>query len=130
MADNYLERKMEDYRAGRTGSFHTTRPAKAITAGIFIAGSDTDAVERLAVVFAGKGWKVAIAHPDMKRGSRLAQKHGLQHHPIDCGTAGKMPEAIGEIMRRWNRLDLIMICGEADLSGLAELGIPVVRECL
>lgn len=130
MADNYLERKMEDYRAGRTGSFRISRPGKRVPGRIFIVGTDSEAVERLALLFVRKGWKVAMADSDMKRGRKLAQENGLQHHPIDCRVPGAVVSAVGEIMSHREELDLIMVCGEADLTGMAQFEIPVVTELL
>lgn len=89
MADNYLERRMDDYRSGRLSVKPTPRtmlpkdalvvryPAFAVL--VIAGGSEYDeiVVEQLCRV----GLKVSFTHPDHKAGTALAQRVGARLYP-------------------------------------------------
>lgn len=89
MADNYLERRMDDYRSGRLNTKPTPRtslpkdalvlryPAFALL--VIAGGSEYDEVviEQLCRV----GLKVSFTHPDHKAGTALAQRAGARLYP-------------------------------------------------
>lgn len=113
MADNYLERRMNDYREGRNTPSAQARRA-TITAttksqpAIFIIGGETADGLKHITYFRNRDWRVAFTHPDTAEGRRLAQSSGAQHHPIDPSDLEQLQRSIDHIMKHWGHLDLIL----------------------
>lgn len=92
MADNYLERKMEEYRSGKSAAPRrrvipsgAVRPQVAVPLGevtVLIAGVD----EALVAAFANAGAKVRFCNADdeaISLGRRLAERWGAQYFPYN-----------------------------------------------
>lgn len=119
MADNYLERRMEDYRSGKLSarSPHHTAGKSHIT--------DTSALSGLRVIITDglssptasdivrnllqEGCKVAFMGTDSKEGSKLAQAFGAQFHPVmDTASADALSTAVSHVTKRWGGVDVII----------------------
>ncbi len=100
MADNYLEKRMEDYRRRGARPFRRPEPDKAA----FVVDGDAATVERLR---ATGEWHVAFADPDVKRGRALAQRTGARHYPVDPTDADALRRAIDDTRARWPQLQVI-----------------------
>lgn len=122
MADNYLEKRMDDYRAGRLG-VKQRRPACS-SAGIpadaiihrlpplriLVAGLPAPLLDAVASAFLERRCKVAVFTGDAALGQQLAHDKGARHCPFDG------PVAAGDIMTRhldrllhdWRNLDIIV----------------------
>lgn len=118
MADNYLERRMEDYRAGRLGhpashSRATTLPSPQAEpslsgARVFIVTRSASASPRTAALIRllrSQGCRVAFTDTDSAAGNRLAQATGAQCHPVDCSDADALDRSRALICRRWGGID-------------------------
>lgn len=121
MADNYLEKRMDDYRAGRLSarraSGNTVRPPlpcpdtiKALEGSrVFIkipSASASDRATALIRLFASQGCKVAFTDIDQKAGNSLAQATGTQCHPIDISDSQAVSNSRELIIRRWGDIDI------------------------
>lgn len=133
MADNYLERRMEDYRNGklstrRMSSVSVKRPSMVLR--VFIIGGNTEAGKRHVGMLRKYGWKVAFTDPDLKAGRELAQATGSQHHPVDIIDADALVSTIRKALVSWGALDLILDCSMecfVDPAIVAEFGVPVIK---
>lgn len=133
MADNYLERRMEDYRNGklstrRMSPVSVKRPSMALR--VFIIGGNTEAGRRHVRILRKYGWKVAFTDADFKAGRELAQTTGSQHHPVDITDADALVSTIRKAVDLWGALDLILDCsteGIGDPAIVAEFGVPVIK---
>ena len=118
MADNWLERRMDDYRAGRLAA-PRSKPTKPSTptpsriaplAGsrIFIrcrSVSASPAATALVRMLASTGCKIAFTDTDSVAGNRLAQDTGTQCHPIDIADEVALKRSIELVTRRWGGID-------------------------
>lgn len=122
MADNYLEKRMDDYRAGRLGVKQRRQacssvgiPADAIIhrlppLRILVAGLPVPMLDSVASAFLERRCKVAVFTDDAALGQLLAHDKGARHCPFDG------PVAAGDIMTRhldrllhdWRNLDIIV----------------------
>lgn len=118
MADNWLERRMDDYRAGRLASprHKQTRPAApsdsqtAPLAGarIFIrcrSVTASPAATALVRLLASTGCKVAFTDTDSAAGNSLARATGTQCHPIDIADEVALKRSLELVNRRWGGID-------------------------
>ncbi|MDE6545492.1 MAG: SDR family oxidoreductase [Paramuribaculum sp.] len=118
MADNWLERRMDDYRAGRLAATRhkQAKPAPptasqaAPLAGsrIFIkchSLTASPAATALLRLLASAGCKVAFTDTDAAAGNRLAQATGTQCHPVDIADEVALKRSLEIIARRWGGID-------------------------
>lgn len=127
MADNYLEKRMEEYRAGRLapktrvvvrdtrqmkrkpGEYSLIFPPMRVA----IIGGDVGMVGALVRKFRGVGCQVAICHGDSKNCTRIAQTEGCRYYPFDPQVAENRLRMIDDLTARWGGTDVVI-----DLRGM------------
>lgn len=120
MADNYLERKMEDYRSGRTAPRRLTHTGDA--PGILRVKLQPHPVlvydacgihdETLISMLTGAGFKVAFTAADAAWGRSLAQRVGALFLPSPDG-------AEELVQKRWGKVHVWHSCGKPAGSPLS-----------
>ncbi len=135
MADNYLERRMADYREGRDRPSSQARRAtlaciaKATPSVCILGGEYPDAMKNIRY-FRILGWKVAFTHPYISSGRRIAQETGAQHHPIDPADPPSLNHSLTLISQRWGHLDLILdFSGKEIIRPESDTPMLSVRNC-
>ena len=84
MADNYLERRMEDYRSGsRNTPRRAPRLPKKSVLKILIVAEPDEALHSIIAPLAAAGHRVALAAPRSPLSSATAQKGGARLFPDD-----------------------------------------------
>lgn len=132
MADNYLEKKMEDYRRGHTAlSMSSPRKNKnRIALRVFVIGGETPSGIQIVTELRKSGWRVAFTNPDMESGRHLAQATGSQHHPISPSSTESLQHSFDLISDHWGCLDLVIDCmpipDQKTVRFFRERGIPVI----
>lgn len=132
MADNYLEKKMEDYRQGRTAvSMSSHQKSKTRTdLRVLILGGETPAGSQTVTELRKSGWRVAFTDPEMKTGRHLAQTTGAQHHPISPSSTASLQHSLDLISDHWGCLDLVIDCMQTPdrnaVRFFKERGIPII----
>lgn len=106
MADNYLERRMEEYERARRGANAPRRVASSLRPGqvvidyppmrLLVTGANTPAGRAVIEAFRRFNCRVAITCADRHEGSRLAQHTGAQFHPGDLADAIDRLTAAGD----------------------------------
>ncbi len=112
MADNYLERRMEEHLRRQAAPGSPASRRQGLRAGevavrypavrVVVAGGCSEAGQALIRAFRSLGCRVAFTDPDARAATRLAQAEGAQYHPgADPRTvasrlvaAGDQPRAI------------------------------------
>lgn len=134
MADNYLEKQMEDYRAGKlapkTRAVHVAS-APSRNPGDFVMmfpqlrvvllGGDVRFVEVLARLFRDVECRVALCSPDSKSFTPLAQSTGCRYYPFDPAVEAKRLAVIDDLTARWGGVDVVVDLREAKESEESEL---------
>ncbi|MCM1293592.1 MAG: hypothetical protein NC111_07610 [Bacteroides sp.] len=105
MADNYLEKKMDDYRRRQSPTAHRTGPKPTDRLSIFIVSDNAGFTEQMVTKLQTKAANIAFTMSDMHRGRELAQSTGTQHHPIHCDHEN-LCRSIELIKKRWGSIDL------------------------
>lgn len=115
MADNYLEKRMEDYARGRsTGprarGAHTPRPGMMTVRyqyrTVVVTGADTDAGAEIVGAFVGAGCLVAFICSCRDAGRTLSQSRGGRFYP------GGLAQAAADMAARGEAVDVAVCCGE------------------
>ncbi len=132
MADNYLEKRMEDYRAGRlgrpSGRAVATVPRSSSGNGLFVPFPPvrflivSPSLSPLALAVAAMartvGGRVALLSDERRRGSSEAQRLGLRFYP-----GIPFDRVLDDISGRWGPLDVIF--SETSLPDLPCRVIPL-----
>jgi len=89
MADNYLEKKMEEHRSADATIFHSVRKKEGL---VFVEDglSPAGEAEVRRIAMEGK-CHVAFGGADYRRGRKLAQQTGARFYP--CNTAEDIASA-------------------------------------
>lgn len=114
MADNYLERKMEDLRSGRlSGSLSRAvrRPMPSsplASQRVLVAGGTDENGERLVREFRQTGCRTAFLSADRKKGQLLAQECGARFYPCDAVDEAAIEYARTDLTRHWGGIDMLV----------------------
>ncbi len=110
MADNYLEKRMDDYRSGRDGSrSRSTAPRRGVATikyprrNILVVGGDSSAGRATISTFVGAGCLVAFTADDAEAGRRAAHDCGGRFYPMS------VDEAVADMQSRGEQPEVIVI---------------------
>lgn len=107
MADNYLERRMEELRQGKL-AVRNARPAydpKGKKAVVAIADKATATAEILRL--RRERHRVALFHPDRAWGKEMAYRHGVRFHCVDPADETAVATEIEILKSIWRGVDEI-----------------------
>lgn len=132
MADNYLERKMEEYRSGSLGrrtvrSVSSTVLPKGKIAVDFpqrtvIVVGECDVISRGIVSrFVSAGCKTAFCSVDRKAGATLAQSFGARFYPVRNIDRESFVEMVDDVTSHWGRPDTLIVNSDNRSDGLTKI---------
>lgn len=116
MADNYLEKRMEDLRQGRLGSAagrstrHKAGAAPGRMAGlrVVVTGGARGIGREIVRQFRASGASVDILDTDRRNGTATAQEYGARFHPVDIADTKAFDECIASIIADRGDIDVIV----------------------
>ena len=122
MADNYLEKQMDDFRAGRLNSRHPSpmhrvpplKPGEVALPGkrVLVACREFELTERLVRLFRSTGARVAFIAIPGGEGTALAQSTGSRFYPVPPAQESQQPDnekiaaVISDLRHQWHGIDL------------------------
>lgn len=106
MADNYIEKRMADYKAGLLRQKH--KPAYGIKSpvAIFFSEKISDVSKRI-LKLRSEGWRVAICCGFSREANTFAQRNGCRYYPFSPIEEGVKERVKADIKNRWGRIDII-----------------------
>lgn len=153
MADNYLEKKMEDLRMGKTGA---TAPRRQLAPGagricfdfpprrVLVTGGCHGIGEAIVDAYRHAGCKVAVFDTDKDKGSAMARDKGIRFYPITPSNLTPSPSlptqphsapslplslAFANLLKAWRDIDIIIVNAvspSSPISSHSALSIPVL----
>lgn len=118
MADNYLERKMEDYRSGKNGNAKIKRVSSTSKPGVidvkfpprrvFVTGGASGIGKAIVEAFRRADCRVAFCDIDSKAGAATAQATGAQFHPVDVRDANALEACMVRLLDAWGDIDVVV----------------------
>ena len=106
MADNFLERRMEDMRRGVLSHGRAVGPGGKR---VLVLCDDAERTEGIVRRLRGEGCRVAFTGTDVGVGTRLAQSSGAQFHPVGACDFEGLERSLSLIWRSWRGVDLILL---------------------
>lgn len=107
MADNYLEKRMDELRSGRL-SIKTKPGIRPNSKRILIAGGTHGSARDKALEFRTEGYRVAVFDDDEAAGKRMAHDHGVRFHHIDLKDENALKKEIHALLNAWRGIDVIV----------------------
>lgn len=118
MADNYLERRMEEYRSGalaknkrnlspsgnKPGKFSIDFPPRRV----YVTGGASGIGAAIVKAFCDAGCRVAFCDIDPDKGTETARKCGAQFHPLDVTDVQVLEASLAKVRHAWGDIDIII----------------------
>ncbi len=134
MPDNYLERKMEEYRSGKNSRPAVRRPKGSASPGtvnmkfpprrVFITGGAKGIGRAIVEVFRNADCRVAFCDIDSKAGTATAQATGSRFYPVDVANAEALDACVADVINLWGDIDIIVNnVGVGNFAPLSETSI-------
>lgn len=131
MADNYLEKQMEDFRAGRLGKSVTARRIASATsplpssARILAVCPSLEFAEAVLGTLCPSAAKVAAVIPASRQATALTQRLGVRYYPLAEGKDPAIDAVIRDILHNWHSLGLV-IADASDCRHSPSWGAPLL----
>lgn len=118
MADNYLERRMEDMKAGRLRP-HVQHKTSALRKGylefpfpprrVLVVGGTQGLPLDIVRMFLKTGSKVAVFDTDKPLGDSLAYKEGIRYYNLEDPSSESITSAFANLLQAWRDVDIIIV---------------------
>lgn len=112
MADNYLERKMEDYRSPRaTKTLHrpkSTSPLLLEGKRALVTGGASPIGQAIITEFIKQGAKTAFCDIDLNKGNTFAQQSGARFYHTDLADPEQIIKMMMNLFKAWGDVDIIV----------------------
>lgn len=126
MADNYLERRMEDMKAGRLRPQVPTKSAAGPKKGVLeipfpsrrvlVVGGTHGLPLDIVRMFLKTGSKVAVMDTDKSAGESLAYREGIRYYNIDPQSSATFTDAFANLLQAWRDIDIIIMASSHDMT--------------
>lgn len=118
MADNYLERKMEEHRAGNATAYRPKLTPSGKRQGeltfkfpprrVFVTGGASGIGKAVVKAFCDAGCKVAFCDNDNTAGTRTAQSLGARFYPVDVTDVTALEACMQSLFDLWGDIDVVV----------------------
>lgn len=108
MADNYLERRMEDLRSGKLTVKSAIPGIRPRSQRVLIASEISEEVLCKLLEYRKKGCRVALFDSDEKTGRQMAYKHGIRFHPVNIKKDADFKKELFSLLDVWRGIDVIL----------------------
>ncbi|MCI6521912.1 MAG: SDR family oxidoreductase [Parabacteroides sp.] len=125
MADNYLEKKFDEYQQRKRTSpkGRTSLPSQPMRR-VFITGGANGIGQALVRAFRSAGHRVAFCDVDETKGKELSLRTGASFYPVDVREANRLEACMDQLFEDWGDLDvLINNVGVSDFKPLTACSV-------
>ena len=116
MADNYLEKRMEELRSGKLSIKKAIPGIKPKARRVLIAGGCHGIAREKALEFRKLGYRVAVFDSDEASGKQMAHDHGIRFHRVDIENENAVSNEMLPLLTTWRGIDTI--AGREDICNI------------
>ncbi|MDE5814394.1 MAG: SDR family NAD(P)-dependent oxidoreductase [Muribaculaceae bacterium] len=116
MADNYLEKRMEELRSGKLAIKRAVPGIKPKARRVVVAGGCSGLAHEKALEFRKMGCRVAVFDSDEVSGRQMAHDHGIRFHRIDIEDESSVSNEMLSLLSVWRGIDTIV--GREDICNI------------
>ncbi|MDE6521626.1 MAG: hypothetical protein K2L17_02315 [Muribaculaceae bacterium] len=127
MADNYLERRMEELRSGRL-AIKAIPGIKPKARRILVAGGCHGIAREKALEYRKSGCRVAVFDSDEVAGKQMAHDHGIRFHRVEIEDESAVCKEMLSLLSAWRGVDTIV--GGKDICNILYKKITDWKESL
>lgn len=128
MADNYIEKRMEELRSGKLAIKMAIPGIRPKAQRVLVAGGCSGIAREKALEFRKKGCRVAVFDSDEVSGKQMAHNHGIRFHRVDVKDKGTLQNEIFSLLKAWRGIDII--AGREDICNIINKKIIDWKESL
>lgn len=114
MADNYLERRMEELRSGRLTIKKAIPGIKPKAPRVLVAGGCHGLAREKVLEFRKSGCRVSVFESDEKAGRKLAHDYGVRFHKVDIEDESALRNEMLSLLSAWRGVDVIVGTNETN----------------
>lgn len=116
MADNYLEKRMEELRSGKLAIKKAIPGIKPKAQRVVVAGGCHGIAREKALEFRKLGCRIAVFDSNEKSGKQMAHDHGIRFHRVDIEDEGALSNEMISLLSAWRGIDTI--AGRKDICNI------------
>ena len=128
MADNFLERRMEDMRSGKLAVKKAVPGIKPKARRVVVAGGCHGTAREKALEFRKEGCRVAVFDADEQAGRRMAYENGVRFHRVDISDEDSLRNETLSLLSAWRGVDVI--AGSATHCDIMKASVKNWKESL
>ena len=128
MADNYLEKRMEELRSGKLAIKRAVPGIKPKARRVVVAGGCHGPAREKAIEFRKMGCRVAVFDSDEAAGRQMAHDHGIRFHHVDIEDESAVSHEMLSLLSVWRGVDTI--AGGKDICNIISKNILNWKESL
>lgn len=121
MADNYIERKMEELEARKAMPKKPVSNRAGHKRRVFVTGGASGIGKAIVKAFSNEGYRVAFCDRDAEQGKETSKETGALFFPADVSDKEALESCLQQLFDRWGDVDvLINNAGISEFSPLTE----------
>lgn len=128
MADNYLEKRMEELRSGRLSIKRSIPGIRPGGLRVVVAGGTAGIAHDEVIKFRKLGYRVAVFDSDEKAGKRMAYENGIRFHKVDLTDKDDLLKHMNLLLNTWHGID--MVVADSEICSILEIIISTWKESL
>lgn len=128
MADNYLEKKYEEYQSRKNAGTKTGYGIKKKntlhkTRRVFVTDGTGELGKVIVKAFRMAGNRVSFCGTDEEAGQLMAEKIGTTFHPADINDKISLDNCLLHILEDWGDLDILINTGSCQTTPITETSV-------
>lgn len=108
MADNYLERRMEELRNGKLTVRGSVPGIKPGSKRVIVVGGTAGKARETALDYRKQGSRVAVFDSDEYSGKKMAYENGVRFHHVDLDDMDAVSREVKSLLSYWRNVDVIV----------------------
>lgn len=110
MADNYLEKRMEDYRSGLLKKKRDVKTRFSNKSAV-VYGRSLEEIDSKLLELRAEEYRVAFCCPYALSAVKFAQRHGCRYYPFNPSDSSKRDMVMEDVVKRWGEADVVLYIG-------------------